>query len=386
MRTSTPRVAKYNGSETSAYVVEGLRVNGKRTRKFFKKRRAAEAWLRKTLARISKEGEGAIHMPEQLRVDAMACAERLKPYGKTLHDATDHYLAHLAAVSRSCTVYTASVEYQKAKELDGGKESALKDKRLRLERFEEDFGDKMVCDIQAAQVDDWLRTLTSSQTGKPVAKQTRKNYRTVLHGFFKYAAMKKYTAINPVAETSNPKVGETATETFTPAEILKLLENAPADYVPYLAIGAFAGLRASEIVQLDWSCVDLARRQIFVKAEKTKSAKRRYVKILDNLAAWLAPHAKKAGPVMEYERERVARVETCKAAKVVWKDNALRHSFGSNHLAHFEDAPMLAAQMGHTSTRMIYQHYRDVVHPDDAAQWWQVMPPAGASNVVEFGT
>src|SRR5437868_4306942 len=104
MRTATPRVAKYHGSETSKYVVEGLRVDGKRTRKFFAKRRAADAWLRTTLARMRKEGEGAVHMPEQLRVDAVACADRLKPYGKTLTDATEHYLAHLAAVSRTCTV------------------------------------------------------------------------------------------------------------------------------------------------------------------------------------------------------------------------------------------------------------------------------------------
>ena len=52
-------------------------------------------WLRKTLARVSKEGESAIHMPEQLRVEAVACAEKLKPFGKTISEATEHFLAHL---------------------------------------------------------------------------------------------------------------------------------------------------------------------------------------------------------------------------------------------------------------------------------------------------
>ena len=38
----------------------------------------------------------------------------------------------------------------------------------------------------------------------------------------------------------------------------KLLKHAPADVVPFLAIGAFAGLRHAEILRLDWAEVDLA--------------------------------------------------------------------------------------------------------------------------------
>jgi hypothetical protein len=33
---------------------------------------------------------------------------------------------------------------------------------------------------------------------------------------------------------------------------------------------------------------------------------------------------------------------------------------------------------------MLYKHYREVVRPDAAAQWWQVMPPAEYGNVVVF--
>ena len=85
--------------------MEGLRVAGKRVRKFFPTRRKADAWLRKTIARISKEGEAAaIHMAEALRVEATSLDAKLKPFGKTLTDAVTHYLAHLATVDRTCTV------------------------------------------------------------------------------------------------------------------------------------------------------------------------------------------------------------------------------------------------------------------------------------------
>lgn len=378
MRTSTPRVAKYHGSETSKYVVEGLRINGKRTRKFFGKQRVAQAWLRKTMARLRKEGEGAIHMPEQLRVDAVTCAERLKPYGKTLADATEHYLAYLAAISRSCTVSDLITQFNASKEQDGASERYLKDLKNRLDTFALDFGTRSVAEIMPSQIDDWLR-------GLDVAAQTRNNFRTVLRTLFGYAVARGYAQENAVAKTAKAKVVRGAPDIFTPSQMQTILEKAPRDFVPYLAIGAFAGLRSAEIERLDWSEIDLAGKLIHIKAEKSKSAQRRLVTITDNLAAWLAPHSRKAGPVADPERVRVARDKTCEAAKIKWPANALRHSYASYHLAQFKNAAATAAELGHTSPTMLYKHYREVVRPDAAALWWQVMPPAGDGNVVAFG-
>ena len=379
MRTSTPRVAKYAGSETSKFVVEGLRVNGKRTRKFFGKRRAAEAWLRKVTARMRKEGEGAaIHMPEQLRVDAVVCAERLKPYGKTLADATDHYLAHLAAISRTCEVSKLITDFNAAKKQDGASDRYLKDLKNRLDTFAADFGALKVGEILPSQIDDWLR-------GLKVAAQTRNNFRTVLRTLFEFAVVRGYATENAVAKTAKAKVVRGAPDIFTPAQMQTVLEKAPSDFVPYLAIGAFAGLRSAEIERLDWSEIDLAQKLIHIKAEKSKSAQRRLVTISDNLAAWLTPHARKAGPVADPERVRVARVKTCEAAEIEWPANALRHSFASYHLAQFKNAAATAAELGHTSPAMLYKHYREVVRPDAAGQWWQVTPPTQSGNLIPFG-
>jgi integrase len=377
MRKPTPKVVRYHGSETSRFVVEGLRVNGKRTRKFFATRRAAGTWLRKTVARIRKEGEGAVHMPEQLRVEAVSCSERLKPYGKTLTDATEHLLAHLAAVQRSCTVKDLIAEFRTAKEQDGASERYLKDLKNRLRRFDDDFGQKMVAEIQPSEMDDWLR-------GLDVAAQTRNNFRTVLRTLFEYAVVRGFAQENPTAKTAKAKVVRGAPDIFTPEQMRLVLEKAPADFIPYVVIGAFAGLRSAEIERLEWSEIDLGQRLIHVTAEKAKSAQRRLVTISDNLAAWLAPHAMTSGRVVNPERVIVARRKTCEVAKIKWPANGLRHSFASYHLAHHKNAASTAAELGHTSPTMLYKHYREVVRPDAAAQWWQIMPPTGYSNVVAF--
>ena len=54
----------------------------------------------------------------------------------------------------------------------------------------------------------------------------------------------------------------------------------------------------------------------------------------------------------------------------------MRHSFASYHIAHFRDAAALALEMGHTTTNLIFQHYRQVVKQADGARWWALMPSA----------
>ena len=60
--------------------------------------------------------------------------------------------------------------------------------------------------------------------------------------------------------------------------------------------------------------------------------------------------------------------DTHKAVK--WKQNALRHSFGSYHLALYSDAAKTALEMGHTSTDLLFKHYREVVTKDVAEKWF----------------
>jgi len=80
---------------------------------------------------------------------------------------------------------------------------------------------------------------------------------------------------------------------------------------------------------------------------------------------------RKAGfgrPGTETEEEKKSNV-TLKP----WPLNALRHSFGSYWLAKFKDTAALALQMGN-SPQIIFAHYRELVSPDDAKQFWSMKP------------
>ena len=50
--------------------------------------------------------------------------------------------------------------------------------------------------------------------------------------------------------------------------------------------------------------------------------------------------------------------------------------------AHFQDAGKLAAEMGHTSPAVVFQHYRELAEPEEAARYWNIRPAATPTNVV----
>jgi hypothetical protein len=38
--------------------------------------------------------------------------------------------------------------------------------------------------------------------------------------------------------------------------------------------------------------------------------------------------------------------------------------------------------MGHVTPHMIFNHYREVVTPEESERYWQIFPAKGAQNVV----
>ena len=63
-----------------------------------------------------------------------------------------------------------------------------------------------------------------------------------------------------------------------------------------------------------------------------------------------------------------------KKAGVGWRQNALRHSFASYRLAEIQDAAKVALEMGNTPDKL-FRHYRELVTPDAAKEWFAILPP-----------
>ena len=166
---------------------------------------------------------------------------------------------------------------------------------------------------------------------------------------------------------------------FDADELAELFNAARPEVIPFLAIGAFAGLRHAEIARLDWA--DVKADHIEVKKGKAKTRSRRLVPILPNLQAWLAPHRKPEGPVAAFANMTKQLLWLADDAEIAWRHNALRHSFISYRMAEIKNENAVAAESGN-SPMMIYRNYRELVTESQAKAWFSVTPPCELPNVV----
>ena len=163
---------------------------------------------------------------------------------------------------------------------------------------------------------------------------------------------------------------------LTVEQATDLLNACEDDTLPYVAISLFAGVRAAEIQKLDWSEIDFESGHIEIRAAKSKTKKRRLIPISQNLAAWIRPLAKLRGAVIPSQlRKRFDTVKT-RANLQQWPQNVMRHSQGTYRLAQCQDVARVSLEMGN-SPQMIFDHYRQLVRPRDAARYWKLCPPSG---------
>jgi integrase len=328
--------------------------------------------LRLTLGRVVEKVVEAVEIVGSLENVPVACRFFVERNKRTTPKRVADVVTELLAV----------------KETRGAAPRYIQDLRNRLTIFAESFA-KDAANVTTADLQAWF-------DAKKFGSQNFMGYRRVIHLLFEFAIARGYAVENPAAMMERVKVKHGATQIFTPAEITRLLACASADFMPSLAIGAFAGLRSAEIERLEWSDIDLAGGHITVGADKAKTASRRVVPICANLGAWLATVMDKTGNVWKgdhnefyYAQEDTAAATAIAAnaekgiaaqPPVKWKANALRHSYASYRFAQTGDAGRVAGELGN-SAAVVHKHYRELVKPADAVKYFSVTPEQPA-NVV----
>jgi integrase len=406
-------------SDNWAYMVANYADGEKRRFDSYKDESTALAAAETLAKRLDRRDYVAAAMTKEQALDFASASEIMKPWGLTMaatasalaeclkgvgdlanvHAAIKFYRERHKQVTRK-TVPDVVTDFLKIKGGRGASQRYLNDLKGRLKRFKEDCN-KDCCNVTTADIQDWLDGLKND--GEAISPQSYRNYRTVLHTLFSFAVSKGYTVDNPVEGVEKIKVRNGDVHVFKPEEIARLLDAARLhypDFLPCLAIGAFAGVRSAEILRLTWEDIDLKARHIVIGASKSKTASRRIVPIHDNLAGWLADYADKQGKVWRdssilfYKRQEAVAAATAveadeakgiKARKPVqWKANALRHSYASYRFAQISDAGRVAGELGNSSA-VVHRHYRELVKPGEATAWFAIKPEA-PGNVLPMPT
>lgn len=113
--------------------------------------------------------------------------------------------------------------------------------------------------------------------GEKISPRSYNNFRLALNTLFQFTKKRRYLPSNwnEFEAVEMMKENGGVIEIFAADEIAKLLAAADRDLIPFLAIGAFAGLRSAEIERLDWRDVKFETGFVIVEAGKAKTATRR---------------------------------------------------------------------------------------------------------------
>lgn len=310
-----------------------------------------------------------IGVPLSVAVEEYAAARKRLGLRGSVLEAAEFFARSAPAERREVKVSEAVEGFLAEKRADGVHPDYLANLSRTLGRFAREVGG-CLGDVTPGSVKGWLGTLEAK--GRTLA-----NYRAWVVQLFRWARANRMLAHDrqTAAEAVRlPKYGKARVEPFRPAELERLLTTAPRECVAWLALGAFAGLRPSEICRLRWEAFDWGRGVIRIGDEvamKTRQARR--VPIDPALAHWLRGVRLPTGKVTLWDEKKMRRVCTEHAADagVKWRKNGLRVSHGSYLFAVLKNEFQVAARMGHDPATF-WREYREDCDDAVAAAWFGV--------------
>lgn len=288
-----------------------------------------------------------------------------------------------AGKSKVATEQSVSVAIARFKADHHAGESRKRNVAFYLEHFGYEFGDRNVSQVETLEIERWMN-------GKGWGPKTLNECKQALGQFWRYCIQSKWAATNPATAIRTRRVPRHLIAIYSTDELRAMLDGLAKRrplFVPTVAIGAFAGLRISEIARLTWPEVNKGLECGHIELTPHhvgKTGIARLVPILPNLRAWLEAHRQQSGLVLpETWKNKKAKLGElgsfiARLSGVAWKENALRHSFGTYRFKAVDNVGQVCDEMG-TSIQKFEKHYRSrckTVTTETACAYFTISPAA----------
>jgi integrase len=373
-------------------------ITGRRKLKIFKTPAEAEAYASLMHVQRQNHGLSAFALTDAQRADAKQAFEVLSAFPQvTLTEVAQFYRKHFMPEGGDVTVKQLVDLYLDEKEKEKLKERSIRDLQHRLNRFVSAFGGGLVKEIGGPELRQWLFEDPTLQD------QTKKNYRTVLHGLFNFAESRKFAVLNPTKSLPRIKIDKAEPGVLSLGQIQALLhaalERPELELGAYLTLGLFCGVRASELEKLTWHEVRVAEHFVTIPPKIAKKRRIRNIPLEPCALAWLGRFGLRASgqlaPTGLAKRLRKLRIHASILAPregragqfaveffspvTEWPDNALRHSFATYYYAWTGNAQETCARLGQKDDAVLFEHYRALARRDEGAAYFGLMPPPDES-------
>ena len=376
-------------------------LNGTRYQRSFKDRKDAEtdaARLRdERTVELKNRTVSLNHLSDEERIDVLE-SRRILDGKATLQQSAAFYLEHnILPTGPVLTVNEAIERYLAASREDGLRERSMRDLQGRLQKLARTFGKKTVTAISRADADAWLQGL-KKENGEKYSLVSKRHFEVVAGGLFNWLLAKEYVKLNPFAALSVSRRGKKILQDsvlpgiLTPDQVEKLMNTAQAEVpgmVASLALSFFAGLRTSELQLLRWEDINFETGLITIRPEVAKRRRARHVEMEPNLVQWLMTCRRESGMIApegqgyRIQLDRIRRKAGFKKDFSDYPKNAGRHTYATMALQKYQSANKVALMLGHTTTGLLFDHYKALATPQQSEQYWNIKPTQ-KDNVISF--
>ena len=358
---------------------------GARARPSFATKKQAELHRIKVMASIRQHGGHARNLTPG-KAEEIARAEGLLSDWPevTLLDAVRDYADRRRKQERSVTFAALWEEHVAIKTAEGISDVYLRDMGRTGGELVAKIGKRNVADLEPAAIEKAMDACFAT------ARRFNNAVRNIRPAFT-LAVRRGYTHANPFDRIAMKKQPVREIEILTVDEARAAIAACrdhkantalPKSYridatsaLPAVAIQLFAGVRPAEVTRLDWADVAFDHGTIRIAGKHAKTRSARIIPMEDNLVGWLKtiPEEERAGPVCPSGFQKKMQAVRS-AAGFSDRQDVLRHTFASYHLAAYADVNRLREAMGHETADVLFNHYRAVVTKRDALAFWSIAP------------
>lgn len=348
-----------------AFCVELGTVDGKRRRRWAKSRRQATGILRDFQDEQKSMGVDWLGLESRTKWSTLSILQEIKQSGVTLQEVWDAYQKnHFTNADK--TIEDAVKELLAVKGEAGRRSRYTEELDRVLKRFAQGRQKRRIASITAEELRSWLVGLDASQS-------TKKTVQTRLNTFFGWAYRQGYTKDNPCEKLEKIRLDEGDPEILTVTECKQLVSAAnqhDPDFLPYLALALFQGIRPEECKRLKVEDIDLKRKQITVSGKAAKTRDRRIVPLQAPALAILEKCLQKTWFNFQTNFRRRRDAVRKLAGLTEWPKDVLRHTAAS-HFYNLYGMDEATKALGHSAAIML-RHYRAMQSKEESEEWLKI--------------
>lgn len=275
-------------------------------------------------------------------------------------------------LSQTPLLHEAIGLFLQSKERSGFQKRYVVTLRQLLRRFERESSARTVKDA-AHHFEKWMyrqrwqNTSLASNLGR-------------MSSFFRFAMNRRWLDRNPCEFFEKPRIRRKTPLILTPEQARAALFWTAAhrpQWLGYLVLAMFAGVRPEELEKIGWGAVEIAALRVLVPIEASKVSRRRMTPIAPNAGRWLELAADVGAylPVSQSSRKRFVRELRVALGFKCWPQDILRHTAASYMLARLNDPGQISLWIGN-SPKILMLHYIDLVDKSASEQFWNIAPSA----------